>query len=131
MKKTTHIHFENNLLVEKRNMNVYHRGSRGTHFISHGSSVEIPLRTIDESDYINLSVAVGPGFMERRNIVDLPSWINYEFTSERQFSAIRSGDRILLKISAGLPEWKLKLTLPASHLKPSKDRVTISDDHEV
>lgn len=130
MKKAARIQFENNLLIEKRDMNVYHRGSRGTHFISHGSSVEIPLRTVDEEDYINLSVAVGPGFMERSSIVDLPSWLDYEFRSERQFSSSRSGDRILLKISAGLPEWKLKLTLPASHVKPSKDRVIISDDHD-
>jgi len=130
MKKAARIQFENNLLIEKRDMNVYHRGSRGTHFISHGSSVEIPLRTVEENDYITLSVAVGPGFMERSSIVDLPSWLDYEFRSERHFSAAQSGDRILLKIPAGLPEWKLKLTLSTSQDKPSKDRVTISDDFD-
>ncbi len=130
MKKTINLHFENNLLIEKRNMNVYHGIDRATHFISHGSFVKIPLRTVDENDYINLSVAVGPGFMERSSFVDLPSWLNYEFRSEREFSAIQSGGRILLKTSAGLPEWKLKLTLPASPANPSENRVTISDDHD-
>lgn len=130
MKKTTRIHFENNLLIEKRNMNVYHGLSKGTHFISHGSSVEIQLRTMDEDDYINLSVAVGPGFMERSSIVDLPSWLNYEFRTYKDFSAIQSGGRVRLKISAGLPEWQLILKLPASSVSPSEGRVIISDDFD-
>lgn len=131
MKKTTEIIFQNNLLIERRDINVYHRSSRGIHFISRGSSVKVPLQTVNEKDFINLSVAVGPGYMERQNVVDLPSWINYEFQSEGKFAAVRSGGRTLLKIPAGLPEWKLKLTLSASHLLPAEDRVVISDDQEV
>jgi hypothetical protein len=130
MKKTIDILFENKLVNEKRDMNVYHRGTRGTHFISHGGSVTISLQTLNKEDYINLSVATGPGYMERRNIVDLPSWLNYEFLSEGKFGANHSGNRTLLKIPAGLPEWKLKLTLPAAHLNPSASRVTISDDQD-
>jgi hypothetical protein len=130
MEKTTNIQFENNLVIEKRDMNVYHNSRRGIYFISHGSSVKIPLRTVNEKDFINLSVAVGPGYMERQNVIDLPSWLNYEFQSEGKFAAVRSEDRTLLKIPAGLPEWKLKLTLPASHVKPSEGRVTISDNHD-
>jgi hypothetical protein len=130
MKKAANIHFENNMLIEKRGMNVYHGIERGAHFISHGSSVKVQLRTIEENDFISLSIVVGPGYMERPNVIDLPSWINYEFQADRKFSAIRSDDRIHLKIPAGLPEWKLKLTLPASHVKPSEGRVTISDDRE-
>lgn len=130
MEKTTNIQFENNLVIEKRDMNVYHSSRRSIHFISHGSSVKIPLRTIEENDFISLSVAVGPGYMERPNVIDLPSWLNYEFQSEGKFAAVRSEDRTLLKIPAGLPEWKLKLTLPTSHVKPCEGRVTISDNHD-
>ena len=130
MAEKTDIIFENNLLIEKRDLNVYHRKSKGVHFISRGSSVSVPLHAASENDFINLSVAVGPGYMERQNIVDLPSWLNYEFQSEGKFAAIRTGDRTLLKIPAGLPEWKLKLTLSASNLRQDRDRVIISDHKE-
>jgi hypothetical protein len=128
MKHSIGIHFENNLVIERRDITVYHHHNKGTHLISHGSSIHIPLETEKEKDYIYLSVAVGPGYMERQNIVDLPTWINYEFISEGKFAAIRSEHRTLLKIPAGLPEWKLKLTLPASHCKPLEGRIIVSDD---
>jgi hypothetical protein len=131
MAKKTDIIFENNLLIEKRDLNVYHRKSKGIHFISRGSTVMVPLQTANDDDFVYLSVAVGPGYMERQNIVDLPSCLNYEFQSEGKFAAIRTGDRTLLKIPAGLPEWKLKLTLSASNLRQSCDRVIISDRQDV
>lgn len=128
MGKTTEILLENNLLIERRDMNVYHRQNRAIHLISCGSSVVIPLCTINQKDYIHLSVAVGPGYMERQNIVYLPTWINFEFLSEGKFAAFHTQHHLLLKIPAGLPEWKLKLTLPVSHRQPSLGRVIISDD---
>lgn len=131
MEHTTDIIFENNLVAENRNINVYHGDSRGTHFLGLGGSVKVPLRTVKEKDFINLSVAVGPGYMERRNVIDLPSWLNYEFLSEGKFAAVHSENRTLLKIPAGFPEWKLKLTLSASHGRPAQDRVVISDDREI
>ncbi len=137
MNKATDIQLENNLFIEKRDMNVYHRKDRVIHLISCGSSVIVPLQTINERDYIHLSVAVGPGYMERQNIVYLPTWINFEFLSEGKFAAIHTENLILLKIPAGLPEWKLKLTLPQCHgmchRKSSKslvERVIISDEED-
>lgn len=98
--------------------------------ISYGSSVRIPLQTIVQNDYINLSVAVGSGFMERQSIVELPSWLNYEFLSEGKFAASNAGDRIILKIPAGRPEWKLKLTLPSINHRPGEGLVIISDESD-
>jgi len=124
----THIQFCNNLIIEKRDMNVYHHNDKSIHLISHGNSIKIPLQSTNQKDYIHLSVAVGPGYMERENIVDLPSWLNYEFLSEGRFAAYRSDHRTLLKIPAGLPEWKLKLTLSQLPGKSAQGRVTISDN---
>lgn len=128
MIKTTEIYFENNLLFEKRDMNVYHYKDKAIHLISCGSFVKINLQTIKESDYIHLSVAIGPGYMERQNIIYLPKWLNFEFLSEGKFAAMHTEHLILLKIPSGLPEWKLKLMLPVLHRKPLSGRVLISDE---
>jgi len=127
MERTIDIHFENKLLMGKRDLNIYHRKNRGTHLISYGSAVNIPLGTVNEEDYINLSVAVGPGYMERESVVELPSWINYEVLSEGRFAASHTGNRTCLKFPAGLPEWTLKLSLSVLCRESSEGRVVISD----
>lgn len=114
----------------RRDLNIYHRCSRGTHLISCGSTVKIPLRTVNEEDYVNLSVAVGPGYMERQSVIDLPSWLNYEVLSEGRIAACNNGDRTRLTFPAGLPEWALKLSLSNSHRESGEGRVVICDNDE-
>lgn len=130
MENTIEIKFDNKLLIEKRDLNIYHRKNKGTHLISYGSSVKIPLQIMSEGDYVNLSVAVGPGYMERQNTVELPYWLNYEVLSEGRIGATHTGGRIRLKFPAGLPEWTLKLSLSKSHNEHSEGRVVISDENE-
>lgn len=127
MKQTINIIIENKLLLEKRGLNVYHRADRGIHLISGGSSYTVSLNPRDETDYINLSVAIGPGYMEQSNVIDLPSWLNYEFLSEGKLVVKHDGGRNRLTIPAGLPEWKLKLTLPASPIDTHQGRVIVSE----
>jgi hypothetical protein len=130
MEDKTDILIENNLVVEKRDLNVYHRADRGVHLIGSGSSCLLSLRTFHTQDYITLSVAIGPGYMERKNVIDLPSWLNYEFLSEGRFAVRHSGNRTFLAFPAGLPEWKLKLSLSPSQRNLSACRVTVSDDNQ-
>ncbi len=130
MERKIELKFENKLLTGKRDLNIYHRDHRGTHLISCGSTVSIPLKTISEEDYINLSVAVGPGYMEHQSVVDLPSWLDYEVLSEGRFGASRCGDRTRLKFPAGLPEWTLKITLSTCQCGVFSERVIINDGNE-
>ena len=128
MMKKINITIENKLIIEKRGMNVYHHSTKGVHLIDYNRSVTVPLQSVIKNDYLYISLVCGPGKLERQNVVDMPAWMNYEFLSEGKFSAIHQDDRIILTVPAGLPEWKLKLTRPASQSKSCADRVTIRDD---
>lgn len=127
MSKTTDIIIENNLVEEKRGLNVYHRQDRSIHLIGCGNAYTVSLIPLDGNDYIHLSVAVGSGIMEQHNVIDLPSWLNYEFLSEGRFAVRHDSGRTCLNIPAGLPEWKLKLSLPQCRLHQEQGRVTVSE----
>ncbi len=121
---------ENKLIKEKREINVYHRSTRGAHIISRGSSITLPLGTIEEEDYLHISLVSGAGYLWQHCLLDLPSWADFELSSEAAITLTHSGDRILLKISPGPPTWQLKITMPngLSSMVPSTgDHVTISD----
>jgi hypothetical protein len=130
MTKEINIIIENKLTSEKRDMNVYHHSTRSAHIISFDSSVTLPLRSIIEDDYLYISIVSGPGNLEKKSVVNLPAWVDFEFLSEGKLTVTHSGERTLLKIPAGLPEWQLKLTRSVTSLidRPA-DRVTIGDDY--
>lgn len=128
MTKKINITVENRLVIEKRAMNIYHHATKSVHMISHNSSVTLSLRTILEHDYLHISIVIGPGDLERKSIVNLPSWIDFEFLSDGNVAVSHSGKRTLLKIPAGLPAWQLKLTRSSFQHWHSVDRVTISDE---
>ncbi|NIM13966.1 MAG: hypothetical protein GTO45_18125 [Candidatus Aminicenantes bacterium] len=130
MAKEINVTVENKLVMEKRDMNVYHHSTRSAHMISHNSSITLPLRPAVEDDYLDISVVSGPGHLENKSVVNLPSWADFEFSSRGRGSIIRSGDRILLKIPPGPPEWQLKMTRSSSPVSQSTDRVTIGDDSQ-
>jgi len=129
MSKEVNITIENKLVMEKRDMNVYHHSTRSAHMISHNSSVTLPLRPVIEDDYLHISIVSGPGHLNSKSIVNLPSWVDFEFTSDGDVTVTHSGDRTLVKIPPGLPVWQLKMTRSLASLieKPS-DCVTIGDD---
>jgi hypothetical protein len=127
MKKEIIMAIENNILIEKRVMNVYHHATKSAHMICHNSSVTLPLRAIINDDFLFISIVNGPGNLGRQHTVDLPSWLDYEFLSEGKFKAIHIGNRTQLIIPPGLPEWKLKLTRPTFHPNQEADRIIIND----
>lgn len=98
--------------------------------ISHNSSITLPLRPAVEDDYLDISVVSGPGRLENKSVVNLPSWADFEFSSQGRGSIIRSGDRVLLKIPPGPPDWQLKMTRSSSPVSQSTDRVTVGDDSQ-
>lgn len=128
MAKEINITIENKLVTEQRDMNVYHHSTRSAHMISFNSSVTLPLRAAVENDYLHISVVSGPGHLKNRSIVNLPSWVDFEFSSVGNVTVIHSGDRTVLRIPPGFPVWQLKMTRSASLIDQPSDRVTIGDD---
>lgn len=134
MSKTIDIAVENKLITEKRDINVFHLSTRSAHIISHNSSVTLPLRSDGEGDYLQVSAARGPGNLLKNCMVSLPSWVDFEFSSEGDLVLTHSNgnNRTLLKIPPGLPSWELKITAPTnvSTIDPytsSGDNITIGD----
>lgn len=129
MTKKINITIENKLIKEKRDMNVYHHSSKSAHMISFNSSVTLPLRSEIEDDYLHISIVSGPGHLKCQSIVNLPSWIDFEFSSREDITVTHSGDRTLLKIPPGLPMWQLKLTRSnSSFIRHPSDQVIIEDE---
>jgi len=129
MMKEINITIENKLVMEKRDINVYHHFNRSAHLISYNSLITVPLRSAAEDDYLHVSIVSGPGHLENNSVVILPSWIDFEFTPGGNVTVIHSGDRTLLKIPPGPPVWQLKITrVSSSSVDRSSDRVIIGDD---
>ncbi len=130
MNKAIKMTIENKLVLERRDMNVYHHSTRSAHMISFGNSITLPFRSTIEDDYLHISIVSGPGRLECKSVVNLPSWVDFEFSSEGNLIASHSGGRTLLKIPPGLPQWQLKLTRSASAaVNQSSSRVTVGDEH--
>ncbi|NIM15616.1 MAG: hypothetical protein GTO45_05500, partial [Candidatus Aminicenantes bacterium] len=103
MKKEINVTIENKLIMEKRDMNVYHHAARSAHMISHDSSITLPLRPVTEDDYVHVSIVTGPGRIQGICVVNLPSWVDFELSSAGDATITHSCDRILLKIPPGPP----------------------------
>ena len=87
------------------------------------------MRTTVEDDYLHISVVSGPGHLENKSVVNLPTWADFEFSSGGNATLIHSGDRTLLKIAPGPPTWQLKMTWSHfSIINQPLDRVIIGDD---
>lgn len=131
MAREINITIENKLVMEKRDMNVYHHSSRSAHMISYNNSIILPLRSVIEEDYLHVSIVSGPGHLKGESIVNLPSWIDFEFSSREDLIVTHSGGRTLLKIPPGPPVWQIKMTRsPSSPNDQIEDRVTIADGHQ-
>ncbi len=129
MAKKIKITIENKLVLEKRDMNIYHHSTRSAHLISYNSSLTLPFRTVVEEDYLHVSIVCGPGDLKSMIIVNLPGWVNFEFSSGKDVVVTHLGERTILKIPPGPPRWQLKMTRSASAIIPvARDRIIISDD---
>lgn len=134
MAKEINITIENKLVIEKRDMNIYHHSTGSAHLISYNSSITLPLRPMLEDDYLHISLVSGPGPLAGNCTVNLPSWADFEFSPGGDVFVTHSGsgNRTLLKIPPGPPIWQLKITRSISTpFKQSSDRVTVGDDRRV
>lgn len=120
---------KNKLIREKRDINVYHQATRSAHIISRNSSITLPLMTSQEEDYLHISVISGPGNLWKNCLIDLPSWADFEFSSEGKMAVTHSGDRMVLNIPPGPPTWQLKITKPNGlQMLQAPDHVIIGDE---
>jgi len=110
------ITIENKLSAGERDVNVFHLSSntRSAHIISFNSAITLPLRHPGESDYLLISVLRGPGYLWTDCVISLPSWIDFNLSSEGKLGLTHSGDteRMWLKMPPGPPTWELKITRP-------------------
>ena len=130
MAKKIDIRIENKMIMEKRDMNVYHNATRSAHLIGYDSFITLPFKPALENDYLYISIVSGPGNLQSKSVVNLPSWVDFEFLSEGKLTVTHSDDRTFLRIPPGLPGWQLKLTRSDSSGKRGDDRVIISEDRE-
>jgi hypothetical protein len=115
MSEEVDIIVENQFIMEKRDINIYHHSTGSAHIISQNSSITLPLREVGKGDYLHISVVIGPGDLEYDCWVDLPSRLDFQFSSTRNITTFvftHHGNRSLLKIPSGPPTWQLKLTRP-------------------
>ena len=107
---------ENRLKEGRRDLNVFHHGSRGSHLIGHDSSVSFRLRSSGEGDYLHISVVRGPGFLWRESVISLPWWADFDFAAEGKIGVNHSLEtgRVLVKIPPGPPTWELTVTRSAN-----------------
>ena len=129
MTKQIKITIENKLVQEERDMNVYHHSTRSAHMISYNSSVTLPLKPVIEEDYLHVSIVSGPGHLQGKCVVNLPSWVDFEFSSRGDVMVVHFGDRTVLKVPPGPTTWQLRMTRSlASLMEKAADRVIIGED---
>jgi hypothetical protein len=119
---------ENKLISEKRDINVYHHSSRGAHIISYNGSLTLSLGAVEDNDYLHISVTRGPGNLWKGCVIDVPSWPDFEFSSEGHVTVTHSGKRTLLRIPPGPPTWQLKITRRNKVRQIWGDKVTVGND---
>lgn len=118
----------NRLVAEKRDVNVYHHAAKSANLISCNSSITLALRPDEEDDYLHLSVVRGPGKLGQDCVIDLPSWVDFEFLSIGSGSLSRLRDRVRLIIPPGPPVWQIKITRPSGlDDTPTKDYIILGD----
>lgn len=125
MSGKTNFTVENMLKKEKRGLNVYHHSSRGAHLISCGSSVTLPLGNTEEEDYLHISVVRGPGDLWKNCLINVPSWADFQLSTDGKVLVSHAGDRTLLDIPPGPPTWQLKITRPPGARGIQEDTVTV------
>lgn len=131
MVKHIDIIIENKMIVEKRDMNIYHNSTKSAHIISPESSVSIPLKSLSDGDYLHISLLSGPGKLRNDCVIDMPSWIDFDLSYAGDAKITHASGRTLLKIPPGPPIWQIKMTqsFTPKFSKPA-DRITISERHE-
>ncbi len=128
MQKNIEITIRNKLTAEKRSINVYHRLSGSAHIISYNSSIAFPLGTTEEDDYLHISLVSGPGNLCRPCVMELPSWLDFNFSMEGKATIKQLGKTSVIKIPPGPPAWELKITRSSVTSDQLAGNVILSDE---
>lgn len=129
MSECINITIQNKLVAERRDLNAYHHSKRSAYFISHCNTVTIPLGTIEDGDYLHISIVSGPGKLEKKCLINLPSWCDFSISSVGNGDISHSRDRTLVKIPPGPPSWQLTITRPSDNINiPDEDVIVIGDN---
>jgi hypothetical protein len=130
----------NRLVKGKRYLHIYHYCSGSSYLISDNKEVNVPLKISRKKDYLTIAITGEPGHMWNGCRVDLPSWLDFDFlaTDAITLNHCGCGERTVIIIPPGLPNWQLKITrqkdsLPC-HVKELKENSThqiiISDNDD-
>ncbi len=130
MTNEINIKIQNKLVAERRDLNAYHHSKKSAYFISHCNTVTIPLGTVEDGDYLHISIVSGPGKLEKECRVNLPSWCDFSFSSVGNGDISHSGDRTLVKIPPGPPSWQLTITRPSGQRNNQIDDYVIIGDNK-
>lgn len=117
------ITIENNLVKEKRSINVFHQASIGSHLISHNGSIILPLHMEETGDYIHISITSGAGHLKNACLLDLPNGLDIEFSGNGKVFLLYKKRRVNIRIPPGPPSWQLKVTRPEESFFPGPDAV--------
>jgi hypothetical protein len=131
--KQVELIIRNKLVKDRRDVNVYHHISRSSHILSCNSSLTRSIRTVEEMDFLQISVVTGPGHLKDYCVLELPSFLDFRFSLVGEAILIHSGEWTLLRIPPGPPTWEIKMTIPRrlSMRDSLNDHcITLSDDGE-
>jgi hypothetical protein len=131
MERKPEIIIHNKLVRERRDIHVYHHSPQSVHIVSSNSNLELIINKPEEKSILEISMVSEPGGLKNECFLDLPHFMNFRFWSSGEIFFIRNGKRTLLKIPAGPPTWKIKITIPSdAYLSSSllkKDNIFIGD----
>lgn len=124
----------NNMLIgQRRDIHIYHHSTRSSHIVSDNSAVVLELHNGISGDFFYISVVKGPGDLNKPCYIDLPNWMDIQFSSRGDVlvSHPNGGDRLKFRIPPGPAGWEIKAKIPPdSHItdRLSEDEITISED---
>jgi hypothetical protein len=140
MADVINIIIKNRLVKEKRYINIYHHGTGSSYLISDKNEVNVPLKINRKKDYLTIAVAGEPGHMWNGCRAILPSWLDFDFLATDAVSLNHrpGGERTVITIPPGLPNWQLKITRQKDSLpcrvkeldENSTQLIIISDDDD-
>lgn len=132
MFKKVEITVHNNLVEEKRDLSVYHHAARSANLIGSNSKITLAFKTTEKNDYVHLSLVQGPGKLNQECVVDLPFWLDFDFSSIAEGIVRHTGKRTQLTIPPSPPVWQVKVTRSAEVTDPpAVDYIIIGDSGQL
>jgi hypothetical protein len=123
----------NRLVKEKRYLTIYHHSTGSSHLVSDKKEVAVPLNLKTKKDYLTISVTGEPGHMWNGCRVDLPAWLDFDFltTDAVTLGHRGSGERVVIDVPPGLPNWQLKITRQKDSLPRNIKELNENPSHRI